>query len=103
MQPVVRLHPSFPIEIAPLGCAFGIRSHCRYTPLRLQCDLILPQTGPAWSNAYQSRTPRRCDRPEHPPISIGIEPEGITPRANVKPGAALRGVPAAKETYSGTN
>jgi hypothetical protein len=36
-------------------------------------------------------------------MSIGVEPEGITPPANVKPGAALRGIAAAKETCSGTN
>ena len=83
--------------------AFGIRSHCRRTPLRLRCDLTLPPTGPAQSKAHQGRTPERCDRPEHRPISIRLEPEGITPPANVKPGAALRGIPAAKETCSGTN
>jgi hypothetical protein len=82
---------------------FPIGSHCRRTPLRLECDLPLSLTSPAWSNAYRGRTPGRCDRPEHRPISIRLEPEGITPRANVKPGTASRGIAAAKETCSGTN
>lgn len=85
------------------GGVFGFRSHRRHTPLRLQCDLTFPPTGPAPSNAHQGRTPGRCDRPDHRPISIGIEPEGITPHCNVKPGAASRGIPAAKETCSATN
>src|SRR6266498_1795115 len=86
-----------------LGWAFAIRWHCRHTPLRLQCDLTLPPTVPTRSNAYRGRTPGRCDCPERRPISIGIEPEGIIPHANVKPGAGLRGIAAAKETCSGTN
>jgi hypothetical protein len=34
---------------------------------------------------------------------MGVEPEGITSHANVKPGAGSRGIAAAKETCSGTN
>src|SRR5439155_24848631 len=86
-----------------LGWAFGIRSHCARTPLRLRCDLTLPPTGPAPSNAYQDRTPGRCERPGHRLLSIALEPEGITPHANVKPGAGSRGIAAAKEACSGTN
>src|ERR1700681_4927070 len=62
-----------------LDGAFGIRSHCGRTPLRLRCDLTLPPTDPAPSNTNQGRTPGRCDPSEHRLISIGIEPEGITP------------------------
>lgn len=94
---------SVPVEMAVLGRAFSIRSHRTDTPLRLRCALILSRTVPAWSKGYQGRTPRRCDHPEHGPISIGIEPEGITPHVNVKPGAGSRGIAAVKETCSGTN
>lgn len=66
-------------------------------------DLPLLPTGPAPLNAYQGRTPGQRDRCEHRPISIRLEPEGITSHANVKPGAALRRVPVAKETCSDTN
>jgi hypothetical protein len=96
-------HRSFPIEIARFRRGFRRSSHWRRSPLRLQFDLTLPPTGTARSNTHQGRTPGRCGRPEHRPISIGIEPEGITPHANVKPGAGSRGIAAAKETCSGTN
>jgi hypothetical protein len=86
-----------------LGAAFGIRAHCRRTPLRLRCDLTLPPTGSARSKGHQGRTPGQCDHPEQRLISNGLEPEGITPDANVKPGAASRGIAAAKETCSATN
>jgi hypothetical protein len=72
--------------------------HCDYSAT---CPLF--PTSPAPLNAYQGRTPGRCDRPEHRPISIRLEPEGITPHANVKPGAASRRIAVAKETCSGTN
>jgi hypothetical protein len=100
---VVRLQRSFQSKSRVLGWAFAIRSHCSHTPLRLQCDLILHPSGTAPSNAHQGRTPGRCGRLERHPISIRLEPEGITPHANVKPGAGSRGVAAAKETCLGTN
>lgn len=100
---VIRFHRSLPLEFGRLGPGFRHRSHCSRNGVRHGVSFTLPPTDPACSNAHQGRTPGQRDRSEHRPISIRLEPEGITPRANVKPGAALRGVPAAKEACSGTN
>jgi len=93
----------FQLKSCVLRWAFAIRSHWRCTPLLLQCDLTRSPKGGARSDAHQGRTPGRCGRLERHPISIRLEPEGITPRANVKPGAGSRGIAAAKETCLGTN
>src|SRR5438477_3039402 len=88
---LVRLRRSFPVEIARFGLGFrhqvALWAHSTATTLRLDPS----PTGPAPSNAYQDRTPGRCERPGHRLLSIALEPEGITPHANVKPGAGSRG------------